>query len=54
MGNGREAKLTGSARRLMAWPYAIDRTQCSKEVGKQSSELRTTRIVRLYSMKGGV
>ena len=26
----------------------------SKEVGKQSSELRTNRIVRLYSMKGGV
>ena len=26
----------------------------SKEVGKQSFELRTNRIVRLYSMKGGV
>ena len=30
------------------------RRPSSKEVGKQSSELRTNRIVRLYSMKGGV
>ena len=31
-----------------------DKKYLSKEVGKQSSELRTNRIVRLHSMKGGV